>query len=392
MKLDGDDIRDKNAIVVGASEKGLARAEELLSSGIGRLVLADGETQRLFEGRERLSGTYGDRVQYLIGRTSSKEHWISLVVEALPSLDGRIDLIFNETGDSTPEEPTALDESYYTGKTAVVTGAASGIGLAIVEELLSFGAEKVVLADFNAENLEKNAQRLSERYPGKVKGVLCNVTVEREMADMIDAAAAFFGGRLDLLVNNAGAAMQGLFTAPSTPLPFDENNPHTPRLQSNEDWKKAFDLNFYGALYGCRAAIPIMQRQGGGQIVNVISGMAFYPMAYQSMYAATKAALNALTLTLRTEYWDDGIRISSATPGTTATGIWKGLKAPGGAQTPQQSARRILAGACHNRRLIFGDDADVMGSRNCFHVDYEDFLDAYLLEVARKRRAGTLAI
>lgn len=57
-----------------------------------------------------------------------------------------------------------------------------------------------------------------------------------------------------------------------------------------------------------------MQAQGGGQIVNVISGIAFSPMAYQTRYAATKAALDALSLALRYEFWDDQIKVSSATP------------------------------------------------------------------------------
>lgn len=392
MKLDGNDIRDKNAIVIGASDKGLARAEELLSSGVRRLVLADGDADRLHKGEERLGARYHDRIRYTLCRTNSKENWISLLMESLAFFEGSLDMVFNEEGGPTPDSPLTLDRSYYAGKTAVVTGAASGIGLAIIEELLACGAEKVVLADFNAENLETHTARLSGQYPGKVKGALCNVTIEREVAKTMAEATDFFGGRLDLLVNNAGAGMQGLFTAPSTPMHFDENGPLAPRVQSNEDWKRAFDLNFYGALYGCRAAIPIMQRQGGGQIINVISGIAFYPMAYQSMYAATKAALNGLTLSLRTEYWDDGIRISSATPGTTVTGIWSGKEPPKTAQTPQQSARRILSGACHNRRVIFGDDADASGSTNCFHIDYEDFVDSYLLDVARKRRAGVLAV
>ena len=82
-----------------------------------------------------------------------------------------------------------LDKGYYKGKTAVVTGAASGIGLALIEELLAYGAEKVVLADFNAVNLKKHTDRLSAEYPGRVKGILCDVTKENEVVDMIAEAA-----------------------------------------------------------------------------------------------------------------------------------------------------------------------------------------------------------
>jgi len=278
-----------------------------------------------------------------------------------------------------------LDKGYYKGKTAVVTGAASGIGLALIEELLAYGAEKVVLADFNAVNLKKHTDRLSAEYPGRVKGILCDVTKENEVVDMIAEAAEFFGGRVDLLINNAGAGVMGMFTESYPPIP--EKDRHGMIVQTNKDWEKAFALNFYGALYGCREVIPIMQKNGGGQVINVISGIAFYPMAYQSMYAATKAALNGLTLSLRYEYWDDNIKFNSATPGTTATPIW-GDMAPPTAQTPQQSARRILARAAKNRRVIFGDDPDESGAKNCFHPDHEDIPDTYLLEVARARRSG----
>ena len=279
-----------------------------------------------------------------------------------------------------------LHKGYYKGKTAVVTGAASGIGLALIEELLAYGAEKVVLADFNAVNLKKHTDRLSAEYPGRVKGILCDVTKENEVVDMIAEAAEFFGGRVDLLINNAGAGVMGMFTESYPPIP--EKDRHGMIVQTNKYWEKAFALNFYGALYGCREVIPIMQKNGGGQVINVISGIAFYPMAYQSMYAATKAALNGLTLSLRYEYWDDNIKFNSATPGTTATAIWGDMAPPPTAQTPQQSARRILAQAAKNRRVIFGDDPDEAGAKNCFHPDHEDIPDTYLLEVARARRSG----
>jgi NAD(P)-dependent dehydrogenase (short-subunit alcohol dehydrogenase family) len=185
--------------------------------------------------------------------------------------------------------------------------------------------------------------------------------------------AAEFGGLIDILFNNAGAGLGGI---------FDQ--------QTNEDWEKAFALNFYGALYGIRAVLPIMRKQGSGHIVDIISGIAFMPMAQQTMYAATKAALNGLTLALRYELWDENIRVTSATPGTTATGIWKagGTEAPPGAQTPEQSAQTILAGVAKNDRLVLGDEGDVSGAKNCFNPDAADGVEDYLLYVARKRRSG----
>lgn len=282
-----------------------------------------------------------------------------------------------------------LNKEYFSGKTAVVTGAASGIGLALIEELLACGAAKAVMADFNPDNLEKHSARLKEQYPGKVMGILCNVTLEENVKSMIADAVKFFGGKIDLLINNAGAGFAGLFVAQSHPGTMEKLGY---KVQTNADWEKAFALNFYGALYGCREVIPLMQKQGSGQILNIISGIAFYNMPYQSMYAATKAALNAMSLSLRAEFWDDNIKISSATPGTTATAIWDGADMPEGVQTAQQSARTILAGAVKNMRVIYGDENDVLGSKTCFHIDFQEIPDQYLLDIARQRRSGKTAV
>lgn len=261
---------------------------------------------------------------------------------------------------------------YYQDKVAVVTGGASGIGLALAETMLSYGAKKAVLADLHDENLTRETARLTLAYPGKVLGLHCNVTKEADIRGMIHKAAEF-GGRIDLLFNNAGAGLGGYFDA-----------------LTNDDWDKAFALNFYGALYGIRAVLPIMRAQGGGHIVDIISGIAFAPMAGQTMYAATKAALNGLTLALRYELWDENIRLTSATPGTTATAIWKagGVEAPPGAQSPEQSAQAVLAGVAKNERLVLGDQTDASGAKNCFNPDFAKVMDDYLLNVARKRRSG----
>lgn len=266
-------------------------------------------------------------------------------------------------------------DNYFVGKTAVVTGGASGIGNALAETMLQNGAKKVAIADFNQANLEKETARLAAAYPDKVIGIFCNVTLEDSVKAMLADAAKFFDGRIDLLFNNAGAGLGGSFTE-----------------LGNEDWKAAFDLNFYGALYGIRHVIPYMKAQGGGQIVNTISGIAWSPMGLQSMYAATKSALNMLGLTLRYELWDDNIKVNSATPGTTATAIFTtgGIEAPDYAQTPMQSAARILTGVQNNQRLICGDDNDVEGSKNALSPDpaMQKGLDDYFLEVARDRKQG----
>ncbi len=142
-------------------------------------------------------------------------------------------------------------KEYYENKVAVVTGGASGIGLALCEVLLSFGAKAVILADLNAEKLKTESARLETAYPGRVRGIQTDVTRQESVAAMIRQAAEFGAGQIHLLFNNAGL---GLAKA------FDET--------TDADWKFAFDVNFYGALYGIRAVLPIMRAQGGGHIAN----------------------------------------------------------------------------------------------------------------------------
>ncbi len=267
-------------------------------------------------------------------------------------------------------------QDYYEGKVGIVTGGASGIGVALAETMLLYGASRVVLVDINESDLRREANRLNQHRADRALGICCDVTREHDVSAMISRAHEACG-KIDILISNAGAGFSGAFDT-----------------LADENWKKAFDLNFYGALFSIRAVLPIMRRQGGGHIVSIISGIAFMPMAYQTMYSATKAALNGLTLALRYELWDENIRVTSATPGTTATAIWKagGRAAPAGAQSPEQSAKTILAGVARNERLVLGDMGDLSGAKTCFNPDFADGVDNYLREMARRRRNGQAAV
>lgn len=267
-------------------------------------------------------------------------------------------------------------KEYYKDKVAAVTGGASGIGLGLCEMLLSLEAKAVVLADLNEERLKAETARLDAAYPGKVLGIATDVAKEESVAAMIRQAAEFGAGKLHFLFNNAGLGLTKY---------FDECD--------NADWKFAFDVNFYGALYGIRAVLPIMRAQGGGHIANTASGIGFVPMARQSMYSATKAALIGLTGALRHEYWDENIRISTVIPGTVATPIWgKAGSAPESAITPEESARGILKGLAGNERIIFVTDTDREGAINSVRPEAARGMDEYLLNVARMRRQGIQAI
>lgn len=128
-----------------------------------------------------------------------------------------------------------LYDHYFREKTAIVTGAASGIGLALAEELLHCGAGQVVLADVQLESLKEHTDRLLQQYPGRVKGTPCNVTLEHEVKAMIKEAAAWFGGRVDLLINNAGAGFAGYFVPPAQPQAMDKLGF---KVQTNTDWEQ----------------------------------------------------------------------------------------------------------------------------------------------------------
>ncbi len=205
-------------------------------------------------------------------------------------------------------KPEAVDiKAFYADKVAAVTGGASGIGLALTALMLGFGAT-VIIADINETKLNTEAARLAAQYPGRIFAKKTDISKADEVEALVDYAVEK-GGRLDFMFNNAGLPLT---------KPIDEI--------TMDDWKFAFDVNFYGALYGTLAARRVMRAQGGGgHIANTASGIAFSPMPLQAMYSATKAALHGLTLALRAECWDENIFLHSVIPGTVATPIWAGV-------------------------------------------------------------------
>lgn len=137
-------------------------------------------------------------------------------------------------------------KEYYTNKVAVITGGASGIGLALVEMLLSLDGKAIIIVDINSDKLKQETKRLENLYPGKVLGLKVDVTKEEEVVEMIRRAAEFGHGRIDFLFNNAGLGLAKAF-----------------KETSEADWKFAFEVNFYSAVHATRAVLPIMRAQGG---------------------------------------------------------------------------------------------------------------------------------
>ena len=171
----------------------------------------------------------------------------------------------------------------FEGKTALVTGAAGGIGAAVVRMLRAEGA-RVAVADRDVSGIEADA-----RLPGDLR--------DPAYADGLPAAAAQALGRLDIVVNNAGVITRGKVTE-----------------TSDADWDLSVGVNVEAPFRISRAAIPIMAAQGGGAIVNTASCWGLRPGPNHAVYCMTKAALASLTQCMGMDHAHQGIRINAVCP------------------------------------------------------------------------------
>ncbi|MGH7665030.1 MAG: SDR family oxidoreductase [Gemmatimonadaceae bacterium] len=171
----------------------------------------------------------------------------------------------------------------------VITGASSGIGLATARLAAARGA-CVVLAARNGRDLERAVESI-RRDGGRAVHIVADVAEEQAAERIADAATREFG-RIDSWVNNAAVAMYGRVTE----LPVD-------------DMRRQMDVNFWGQVYGGRAAVRHMRGRGGA-LINVASAVAERAIPLQGIYCAAKHALKAFTDTLRMELEEEGVPIS----------------------------------------------------------------------------------
>ena len=202
------------------------------------------------------------------------------------------------------------------GKVVVITGASSGLGEATARLLSEQGAS-VVLGARRADRLKALADELSWRG-GKALAVVADVADRAQVQALVDAAVQAHG-RVDVMINNAGLMPQ----APLERLTVD-------------DWDRMIDVNLKGVLYGIAAALPQMQRQKAGHIINVSSVAGHRVGPGFAVYAATKHAVRALSEGLRQEVKPYNIRTTVISPGAVATEL------PGSVTDPD-AAQRIRA-------------------------------------------------
>jgi NAD(P)-dependent dehydrogenase (short-subunit alcohol dehydrogenase family) len=191
----------------------------------------------------------------------------------------------------------------FAGKTAVVTGAASGIGRALAQKLADRGCH-LALADINAEGLEETAAGLRSN----------DRRVTTHIVDVSDPAAieAFAAevrqthGEAHLLFNNAGVALGGM---------FDQ--------VASEQFDRVLDINLQGVIRTTRAFLPLMRESGEGHITNISSIFGVIAPAGQTAYAAAKFGVRGFTMALRHELEGTPIGVSTVHPGGVATNIAK---------------------------------------------------------------------
>ncbi|WP_405014466.1 3-oxoacyl-ACP reductase [Kitasatospora sp. NBC_01539] len=202
------------------------------------------------------------------------------------------------------------------GRVAVITGAGSGIGLATARRFAAEGA-KVVCADIDEESGAKAANEVDGLF------LRVDVTDEAAVRGMYERAVAEYGS-LDIAFNNAGIS------------PPDDDSILTTGLDA---WKRVQDVNLTSVYLCCKYAIPHMQRQGRGSIINTASFVAVMGAATsQISYSASKGGVLAMSRELGVQFAREGIRINALCPGPVNTPLLQELFA----KDPERAARRLV--------------------------------------------------
>ena len=183
------------------------------------------------------------------------------------------------------------------GKTALITGSSSGIGLAIAKKLAGEGANIVLNGVEKPAEVEKTRAEIEKSCGVKVRYSATNVMKPDEVSAMVEQAEAEFGA-IDILVNNAG--IQHVCPVDEFPI---------------EKWDAIIGINLTSAFLTTRAVLPAMKKKGWGRIINTASAHALVASPYKSAYVAAKHGIAGLTKTVALEVATQGITVNAIAPG-----------------------------------------------------------------------------
>lgn len=247
-----------------------------------------------------------------------------------------------------------------TGKVAIVTGAAQGIGLAISQELAQLGAF-VALVDRDESGLKLVEDQLL-RDGGKAQGFRGDVTDSHFLDEMVKTLVADHG-RVDILVNNAGIIRDNFLTK-----------------LTEEDWDQVMAVNLKGPFLCCRSVIPTMRHQQDGKIVNIIS-RSWLGNVGQSNYSASKGGLVSLTRTLALELARDQIQVNGVAPGFIDTPMTRGM--------PEKARERLIKMQPTGK---MGKPEDIAAAVAFLCSDRAEFISGQVLHVDGGKSCGLLSL
>jgi 3-oxoacyl-[acyl-carrier protein] reductase len=241
------------------------------------------------------------------------------------------------------------------GKTALVTGAGSGIGKCIAETYAREGA-CVAVVDLDADA----AKNVARAIGNNAIALRCDVAKKADIAAAVEGTLAAFG-TLDILVNNAGAT-----------------HVNKPMLEIDEaEFDRIYAVNVKGVFLGCQAVVPHFRKSGGGVIINIGSTAGLRPRPGLSAYNATKGAVHILTKSLAVELAPDRIRVCAIAPVATETPLLPSFLGPAAGQRekfvatvplgrlaqPQDIANAALYLASTDAEFVTGNIVEVDGGR-----------------------------
>ena len=243
------------------------------------------------------------------------------------------------------------------GSVAFVTGSNRGIGKSYVTVLLEHGAKKIYAGVRDIRSFKQSVSRDWEQHPGKVEPVEIDITNEKQIN-----AAVVQAGDVNLLINNAGIAKySGLIAGDDL-----------------DSARQEMEVNYFGTLLMCRAFAPVLRRNGGGALVNILSVASLGNFPVLGTYSASKAALHSLTQGIRAELAAQGTRVFGVFPGPIDTDMAKNFEMD--KSSPDTIAEGTLKAIEHGEEDIFIDPMAVQ-FRKDFEANpkaLEQYLSTYL--------------